>query len=115
MNRLLVPTDSAGLKCGVDSEVQHEPYLVFFDITECAKYDVPLYGCKTPQVCLSQCPVEDFVFLTDSCNANSLTTIQSKLICDRLVQKDQLTCNDIQTYIDRGRCAKYYRKSVPCK
>ncbi|XP_055533515.1 choline transporter-like 2 isoform X1 [Wyeomyia smithii] len=113
LDRLLVPTDSAGLKCGVDSVVQHEPYLVFFDISECAKYDVPLYGCKTPQVCVSQCPAEEFTFLAEMCNANSLETIRSKLICDRLVQKDQLNCNDIQTHIDRGRCAKYYLKSVP--
>ncbi|EDS26040.1 ctl2 [Culex quinquefasciatus] len=49
LDRLLVPTDSKGLKCGVDSEVQDKPYLFFFDISECAKYDVPLYGCKTPQ------------------------------------------------------------------
>ncbi|XP_062563117.1 choline transporter-like 2 isoform X2 [Armigeres subalbatus] len=113
LERLLVPTDSNGLKCGVDSEVQKEPYLVFFDISECAKYDVPLYGCKTPQVCVQECPTEDFRFDLNNCNGNSLSTIRSQLICDRNVQKDQLTCNDIQSLIDRNRCAKYYRKSVP--
>nr|XP_029731394.1 CTL-like protein 2 isoform X3 [Aedes albopictus] len=113
LDRLLVPTDSNGLKCGVDSEVQKEPYLVFFDITECAKYDVPLYGCKTPQVCVKECPTEDFTFVTNLCNANSLASIRSKLICDHTVQKDQLSCNDIQSLIDRGRCARYYLKSVP--
>nr|XP_029731530.1 CTL-like protein 2 isoform X4 [Aedes albopictus] len=113
LDRLLVPTDSNGLKCGVDSEVQKEPYLVFFDITECAKYDVPLYGCKTPQVCVKECPTEDFTFVTNLCNANSLASIRSKLICDHTVQKDQLDCNDIQSLIDRGRCARYYLKSVP--
>ncbi|XP_029731395.2 choline transporter-like 2 isoform X4 [Aedes albopictus] len=113
LDRLLVPTDSNGLKCGVDSEVQKEPYLVFFDITECAKYDVPLYGCKTPQVCVKECPTEDFTFVTNLCNANSLASIRSKLICDHTVQKDQLGCNDIQSLIDRGRCARYYLKSVP--
>ncbi|XP_055621854.1 choline transporter-like 2 isoform X2 [Toxorhynchites rutilus septentrionalis] len=113
LDRLLVPTDSNGLKCGVDSEVLKEPYLVFFDITECAKYDVPLYGCKTPQVCVSECPNENFRFEQQYCNPSTLKTLQSKLICEHTVHKDQLSCEDIQVYIDRGRCAKYYLKSVP--
>ncbi|XP_065083197.1 choline transporter-like 2 isoform X3 [Ochlerotatus camptorhynchus] len=113
LDRLLVPTDSNGLKCGIDSEVQKEPYLVFFDITECAKYDVPLYGCKTPQVCVRECPTEDFAFDSKLCNTNNIITVRSKLICDHNVQKDQLSCSDIQSYIERGRCAKYSLKSVP--
>ncbi|XP_058466253.1 choline transporter-like 2 isoform X3 [Malaya genurostris] len=113
LDRLLVPTDSNGLKCGVDSGVQKEPYLIFFDISECAKPDVPLYGCRTPQVCVSECPTEDFYFRYEECNANSIGTIRSQLICDRSVQKNELNCADIQPYIDRGRCAKYYLKSVP--
>lgn len=113
LDRLLVPTDSNGLKCGVDSEVQNEPYLVFFDISECAKYDVPLYGCKTPQVCVRECPTEDFHIDSQVCNANTVINIRSKLICDHNVRKDQLSCDDIRSYIERGRCAKYYLKSVP--
>lgn len=115
LDRLLVPTDSNGLKCGVDSEVQKEPYLVFFDISECAKYDVPLYGCKTPQVCVKECPTEDFTFVSNTCNPTTVADIRSKLICDHSVQKNQLNCNDIQSLIDRRRCARYYLKSVPCK
>lgn len=113
LDRLLVPTDSNGLKCGVDSEVQKEPYLVFFDISECAKYDVPLYGCKTPQVCVKECPTEDFTFVSNTCNPTTVADIRSKLICDHSVQKNQLNCNDIQSLIDRRRCARYYLKSVP--
>lgn len=113
LDRLLVPTDSNGLKCGVDSEVQKEPYLVFFDISECAKYDVPLYGCKTPQVCVKECPNEDFTFVSNTCNPTTVADIRSKLICDHSVQKNQLNCNDIQSLIDRRRCARYYLKSVP--
>uniref|UniRef100_A0A8W7Q1V8 Uncharacterized protein n=1 Tax=Anopheles coluzzii TaxID=1518534 RepID=A0A8W7Q1V8_ANOCL len=59
LNRLLVPIDSDGRKCGVDSEVRDEPYLVFFNITECAKIDVPISGCSTTQT--SQMIVEDIL------------------------------------------------------
>ncbi|XP_038109357.1 choline transporter-like 2 isoform X3 [Culex quinquefasciatus] len=113
LDRLLVPTDSKGLKCGVDSEVQDKPYLFFFDISECAKYDVPLYGCKTPQVCVSKCPAEQFGFELNACNAATLDTFRSKLICDQTVPKDSLSCSEIQDNIDRGHCARYYLKSVP--
>lgn len=115
LDRLLVPTDSKGLKCGVDSEVQDKPYLFFFDISECAKYDVPLYGCKTPQVCVSKCPADQFGFELNACNAATLDTFRSKLICDQTVPKDSLSCSEIQDNIDRGHCARYYLKSVPCK
>ncbi|XP_039450769.1 choline transporter-like 2 isoform X2 [Culex pipiens pallens] len=113
LDRLLVPTDSKGLKCGVDSEVQDKPYLFFFDISECAKYDVPLYGCKTPQVCVSKCPADQFGFELNACNAATLDTFRSKLICDQTVPKDSLSCSEIQDNIDRGHCARYYLKSVP--
>lgn len=113
LDRLLVPTDSKGLKCGVDSEVQDKPYLFFFDISKCANYDVPLYGCKTPQVCVRECPNEQFAFDSSSCNAVTLEAIRTKLICDQTVQKDTLSCSQIQENIDKGFCAKYYLKSVP--
>ncbi|XP_052862556.1 choline transporter-like 2 isoform X1 [Anopheles cruzii] len=114
LNRLLVPTDSYGLKCGVDSEVREEPYLVFFNITECAKIDVPIYGCKTPQVCVKQCPTEDFDFGLASCSSSNLATIRAKLICEHRVKKNELTtCGKIREYIDEGRCAQAFQKSTP--
>lgn len=50
VNRILVPTDSDGLKCGLDSGVEDKPYLVFFDLTKCLSPKVPITGCPTPQV-----------------------------------------------------------------
>lgn len=113
LDRLLVPTDSKGLKCGVDSEVQDKPYLFFFDISECAKYDVPLYGCKTPQVCVSECPKEPFRFEQSACSVATLDGIRESLICDQTIRKDTLSCGEIKDNIDRGHCAEYYLKSVP--
>lgn len=47
---LVYPVDSLGQKCGQDEPVKDKRYLFFFDITECAKANVLIYGCRTPQV-----------------------------------------------------------------
>uniref|UniRef100_A0A182JCJ5 Choline transporter-like protein n=1 Tax=Anopheles atroparvus TaxID=41427 RepID=A0A182JCJ5_ANOAO len=113
LNRLLVPIDSDGRKCGVDSEVRDEPYLVFFNITECAKIDVPISGCPTTQVCVKECPTEDFYFDSRICTANVVSQVRSKLICKTNVNKNELkTCNIIQQYIEAGRCAQFMQKST---
>jgi len=54
-NTLFSPTDSQGLRCGVDTEVRDKPYLFFFDLTTCAAPDAIASGCRTPQVCLQLC------------------------------------------------------------
>ncbi|XP_049540595.1 choline transporter-like 2 isoform X3 [Anopheles darlingi] len=114
LNRLLVPTDSYGLKCGVDSEVRDEPYLMFFNISECAKIDVPIYGCKTPQVCVKQCPTEDFDFGLTGCSSSNLAAIREKLICEHRVKKSELTsCDRIRNLIEANRCAQGFQKSTP--
>uniref|UniRef100_A0A182R922 Choline transporter-like protein n=1 Tax=Anopheles funestus TaxID=62324 RepID=A0A182R922_ANOFN len=113
LNRLLVPIDSDGRKCGVDSEVRDEPYLVFFNITECAKIDVPISGCSTTQVCVKQCPNEDFDFETANCNPFNLDEIRTKLICKQNVKKTDLkTCQIIREYIKADRCAQTVQKST---
>ena len=54
-NKLLVPTDSQGLRCGLDAKVRDKPYLFFFDLTRCAAPNTAISGCPTPQVCLQLC------------------------------------------------------------
>uniref|UniRef100_A0A182JP45 Choline transporter-like protein n=1 Tax=Anopheles christyi TaxID=43041 RepID=A0A182JP45_9DIPT len=113
LNRLLVPIDSDGRKCGVDSEVRDEPYLVFFNITECAKIDVPISGCSTTQVCVSQCPDHDFDFESANCNPSNLNEIRAKLICKQNVKKTDLTtCQIIREYIKSERCAQTVQQST---
>ncbi|XP_052896264.1 choline transporter-like 2 isoform X2 [Anopheles moucheti] len=113
LNRLLVPIDSDGRKCGVDSEVHDEPYLMFFNITECAKIDVPISGCSTTQVCVKQCPTEDFDFETANCNPSNLNEIRTKLICKQTVKKTDLkTCQIIGEYIKNKRCAQTVQQST---
>uniref|UniRef100_A0A182NQ24 Choline transporter-like protein n=1 Tax=Anopheles dirus TaxID=7168 RepID=A0A182NQ24_9DIPT len=113
LNRLLVPIDSDGRKCGIDSEVRDEPYLVFFNITECAKIDVPISGCSTTQVCVKQCPDQDFDFELANCSPSNIAEIRTKLICKQSVKKSDLkTCQLIRDYIRSERCAQTLQKST---
>lgn len=59
-NTLLVPRDSEGRRCGLDTEVKDLPYLFFFDLTKCISPTVPFTGCNTPQVCVTKCPTDNF-------------------------------------------------------
>jgi hypothetical protein len=37
---------------------RYKPYLIFFDISKCAKPSVVFSGCPTQQVCVEKCPTE---------------------------------------------------------
>lgn len=116
LDRLLVPSDSTGRKCGVDSEVVHKPYLVFFNLEKCIDPSTPLYGCQTPQVCVERCPTEAFLFNNERCNSNNFEEIKSKLICT--MEVDQMSiraCSDIQTLVQSEKCARWYLPSESCK
>ncbi len=54
----LYPRDSYGNLCGSDVKVKHLPFLLFFDVVECAKLGIDVFwtGCTTPQVCVEACP-----------------------------------------------------------
>lgn len=116
MDRLLVPTDSQGLKCGVDSEVLHKPYLVFFNLERCIDPLVPINGCPTPQVCVEQCPNATMLFDMNTCAAAGIAAIKEKLICNRDVQINAITtCDQVENLITANQCARWYLKSDSCK
>ncbi|XP_076274430.1 choline transporter-like 2 isoform X2 [Rhynchophorus ferrugineus] len=58
---LAVPTDSNGLRCGIDEEVKNKSYLFFFDISKCFSIATPFSGCDTPQICVSSCPKTTYI------------------------------------------------------
>ncbi|XP_053680219.1 choline transporter-like 2 [Anopheles nili] len=113
LNRLLVPIDSDGRKCGVDSEVRDEPYLLFFNITECAKIDVPISGCSTPQVCVKECPVNYFDFELSNCDFSNLNKIRATIICKKSINKKKLTsCQMVRDKIKTEQCAQTFQQST---
>lgn len=116
MDRLLVPTDSNGRKCGVDNGVVDLPYLLFFNLEKCIDPRVPLFGCKTPQVCVKECPSTTFIYDEYQCNERTFEEIRQKLICQMNVNKNEIrSCGDINYQIKHEDCARWYLPSKPCK
>jgi solute carrier family 44 (choline transporter-like protein), member 2/4/5 len=114
LDRLLVPIDSQGQRCGSDSVVRNKPYLLFFDLSKCADPLVPLNGCPTSQVCVEQCPTEDFYYDKSSCNAGTFNAIKAKLICkgDKGIIQN---CAQLDDSIETEYCARWYMKSESCE
>jgi len=104
-NTLFSPTDSQGLRCGVDTEVRDKPYLFFFDLTTCAAPDAIASGCRTPQVCVRKCPDKNFAFVVD----RNVDGWKEKMICNYKVSVINET--DAEAKIKNNICARYYLKS----
>lgn len=112
LDRLLVPSDSYGRRCGVDSEVVKKPYLLFFNIEKCISPLVPINGCPTPQVCVEECPTKSFFFIRDKCTNLNLNEIINDLICIRGFNKQEIkTCDDVNTSVNSEHCARWYLPS----
>ncbi|XP_055909374.1 choline transporter-like 2 isoform X2 [Eupeodes corollae] len=113
LNKLLVPTDSFNRKCGVDAAVKDKKYLFFFNLEKCIDPLVPITGCPTPQVCVSQCPTETFVW-DNVKNKLSVDDLKQKLICQTDAYKSSInSIDDAEKAILSNRCARWYVKSKP--
>lgn len=100
---LLVPMDSQGARCGLDSHVRDKPYLFFFDLTKCLQ-PIPFTGCNTPQVCVKQCP--QTLFLLDNTNYYR----PEDMICTNDV-RPPMTKNEALRLVSDGKCARWYLHS----
>lgn len=116
LDRLLVPTDSMGRKCGVDNEVLHKPYLLFFNLENCIDPKTPISGCPTPQVCVEQCPRESFVYRNGDCSSGNFEQIKTKLICSMDIDRVAIqSCTQIDELVQKEKCARWYLPSQSCK
>lgn len=111
--RLILPTDSMNRKCGVDSSVLSKPYLVFLDLTKCVDLTVPLNGCPTTQVCVEECPQENFL-LSLYTDQDDFEQIRSKLICD-VDTASIKNLAEAKLLAQNNQCAEWYLKSQPCE
>nr|XP_018910592.1 PREDICTED: CTL-like protein 2 isoform X1 [Bemisia tabaci] len=111
---LILPSDTAGRVCGVDPEVVSRRKLFFFDLSQCAKPNVVFKGCKTPQVCVEQCPKENWAadpYINQLKPAN-WPTIQKQLICTKPeIANSVNSLSKLKSVIDENLCARYYIKS----
>lgn len=106
--KLSIPADTEGRMCGFDDEVRSKPYLFFFDLAKCARSDVLIHGCPTPQICVKECPTEHFAFA-----AYDKADWQSKMICKDDVPVSTLSRDKAKEMINDNKCAAYYLQSTP--
>lgn len=124
---MLVPKDSQGSRCGLDSHVANKPYLFFFDLTKCLHPQVPFRGCPTQQVsytfhiitifrirkllnymivlqvCVEKCPKNVFIFPES-------TYSKENMIC---VNNEKPVSSSLAEHlVDAGKCARWYLPSV---
>ncbi|KAK6055340.1 hypothetical protein COOONC_07155, partial [Cooperia oncophora] len=120
--RLILPTDSFGRRCGGYRENSYNfttrPYLYYFDITKCISYSTALGGCQTPQMCVARCPSRYFSYLQLQSPTVSATdfrnTVMSTLYCLDDVDKNTITSFTVlRNYIQQQKCASYTVKSAP--
>nr|KAG5694576.1 hypothetical protein BaRGS_032521 [Batillaria attramentaria] len=113
--KLVYPTDSYGNICG-EGNYKDKPYLVFFDMLQCAKMGAAVItlGCPTPQICVSTCPTSYWSYVqtiaVETVNGLYDATERGLMICKYSV--DPMATASVQTLIDNEDCAAYYVKST---
>ncbi|KAJ8300483.1 hypothetical protein KUTeg_022002 [Tegillarca granosa] len=104
---LLYPVNSDKEMCGF-GKFKDKPNLFFFDLVECGRMGVGIFvtGCPTPQVCVKDCPNENFLYKYDL-NDNEADKLK---FCKPGVVKTGKTVSEL---VKNDDCAAYYLKSTP--
>uniref|UniRef100_A0A0K0DLM3 Choline transporter-like protein 4 n=1 Tax=Angiostrongylus cantonensis TaxID=6313 RepID=A0A0K0DLM3_ANGCA len=127
VERLILPTDSAGRRCGGSRGRSYnltlgylttQPYLYYFDITKCISYSTAIGGCQTPQICVSKCPSKYFSYLQLQNPTVPLLdfyeSVKTSLYCTEDVDKNSITNFVIlRNYVRQKKCASYTVNSAP--
>ncbi|XP_077986258.1 choline transporter-like protein 2 [Glandiceps talaboti] len=113
LEKFVYKTDSLGRICHVD--VEEKRYLFYFDFRKCTSNDTWTgyeRKCDTPQVCIEECPTENFngndeqaMYLTNPSNVR-----WDKFICKYNVNPASSGKEPMELFEDED-CASYYVES----
>lgn len=104
------PKDSNGRKCGIDNDVLDKPILAFFDLSKCVNLNLK-FKCNTPQVCVKECPSENWIF---DKNKSNIDDIRKHIICKNNINVSKIqTIEAYEKLIKEDSCASWYLKSKP--
>ena len=109
---MIYPTNSKGQICGRGDNA-NKPYLLFFDLTRCLNPAVLALGCRTTQVCVSQCPQEKYSGVLDLQYRSSEAVKETlKPFCANMTQSrwDRLTARQL---IEDELCPAWLLPSTP--
>jgi choline transporter-like protein 2/4/5 len=122
--RLIYPTDSRGRLCGVHDAVRDKPYLMFFDIKQCAtvvsvsellagEVDTnTIFTCPTQQVCVAECPEEnEFGVRNNPVCVDEVDPDKYRNVTDLNSFDSTELIADLVDDIVNERCAPYYLRS----
>ncbi|RUS83397.1 hypothetical protein EGW08_008818 [Elysia chlorotica] len=103
---LIYPEDSDGNLCGLGS-YKDKKYLFFFDLVKCGRMGPGVFvnGCPTPQVCVEECPTENYVYLQNVADQD-----KSNLICKYSVDTSKVR-PPLEELVADEDCAPFYLKS----
>ncbi|CAI7988530.1 Choline transporter-like protein 2 [Geodia barretti] len=122
--RLIYPTDSRGRLCGVHDAVRDKPFLLFFDIKQCAtvvsvsellagEVDTDtIFTCPTQQVCVAECPEEnEFGVRNNPVCVDEVDPDKYRNVTDLNSGDSNPLVLDLVQDIANERCAPYYLRS----
>ncbi|XP_001602653.1 CTL-like protein 2 isoform X1 [Nasonia vitripennis] len=112
MEKLLHPSDTEGRKCGIDSAVKDKKYLIFFDLSKCARISTEYRSCPTTQVCVEKCPDRNFLY-NNARETLPLAELKRQLICKIDVKLNEIyRLDQIDMLVKAEKCASWYLEST---
>lgn len=112
MEKLLHPSDTEGRKCGIDSAVKDKKYLIFFDLSKCARISTEYRSCPTTQVCVEKCPDKNFLYNIARENLG-FNELKNQLICKTDVKLNEIyRLDQIDMLVKAEKCANWYLEST---
>ncbi|XP_022661704.1 choline transporter-like protein 2 isoform X3 [Varroa destructor] len=114
INRVIYPSDSNGNICGT-GKYADRPYLFFFDLFKCKpKFEddewIPTTRCRTPQVCVKECPSKTFSVAQYDQDPPNVAEIKKHMVC--VYGTDMSKDLKFLTSGPSAPCAYYYISSV---
>ena len=98
------PTNSAGEICG-QGKHSGKPYLLYFDLTQCASIRANIGSCSTTQICVQECPRTYWSFAQGKCSG-------IKHFCEN-VTLNQLENTSFSQLVTEKFCPVYVLPSKP--
>lgn len=116
IDKVIYPTDSHGRICG-RGDFADRPFLLFFDLTKCLNPAVLALGCRTPQVCVEECPREKYSGYAEAHFGISLSKSQDvknkmKPFCANVTDAEWRT-KSAKTLIEEEICPAWVLPSTP--
>ena len=121
-SKLMYPTDSFGDVCG-RGDFASKPYLLFFDLTKCISLSA-LTGCPTPQVCVAQCPGDNYSPWMESQAGNVISTSETvsslldtdiktrmRPFCTADTSEEVFSSLSVAQLLDRNYCPPWWVES----